>query len=71
MPQIILMEDRLLALGLSSTRFQGRPLSCAMGPRGFASQFWAVCIPWAQCWVPVVTGQVLRKCKLDGLCRGG
>lgn len=61
--QMILMEDRLLGLGLSSTRFQGRPLSGVMGPR-FASQF------WAQCLVPVVTRQVLWKCKLGGLCRG-
>lgn len=37
MPQIILMEGRLLGLGLPSTRFQGRPPRCVMGPRGFAS----------------------------------
>lgn len=51
----------------SGGRFQGRPSSCFMGPRVFASQLLVVVIPWAQCWVPVVTRQVLRKCKLDGV----
>lgn len=36
--------------------------SCAMGPRGFASQLWAVPPP---VFTPCVTRQMLGKCKLD------
>lgn len=73
MPQIILMEDRLLGLGLPSTRFQGRP---SLEPL----------VSWGQGVLLPMLGGVhtmgsglgpcgrkagAQEMQRDGLCRGG
>lgn len=70
MPQIILMEGRLLGLGPPSTRSQGRPPCCVTGPRGLLPVLGGVQTLGSGLG-PCGREAGAQKMQRDGLCRGG